>query len=159
LPGLGVARQGPLQISLQDGGRFLHGPRSLRFGRRAPRFSVSAPAGGVQEKSAPAPSLGAVGFWGRGGGGRRGERRRFPEPTHRRDGPVRQRPGTPQLTRPGDKAMFSTRESRRRPPAPRRFVPNLKSLEGRLAPSAAVWTGQPDQLLSPAPLTSGGGLW
>ena len=53
LPGRDVAGQGPLHLLLQDGGRFMHGPRSLRRGRRALRFSVSGPAGGVQEKSAP----------------------------------------------------------------------------------------------------------
>src|SRR5262249_36531102 len=35
LPGFGVARHGPLQLPLQDGGRFVaHGPRSLLSGRR-----------------------------------------------------------------------------------------------------------------------------
>ena len=28
LPGRGVACRGPLQLPLQDGGRFMHGPRS-----------------------------------------------------------------------------------------------------------------------------------
>jgi hypothetical protein len=48
--------------------------------------------------------------------------------------------------------MFSIRKIRRSHPA-RRFVPTLEPLEGRLVPSAAAWTGLPDQFLAPA-LTS-----
>src|SRR5262249_49588969 len=42
LPGFGVARHGPLQMPLQDGGRVVaHRPRSLRCGRRALRSNLS----------------------------------------------------------------------------------------------------------------------
>src|SRR5262249_25246339 len=42
LPGLGVARHGPLQMVLKNRGRFVaHGARSLRSGRPALRFSLS----------------------------------------------------------------------------------------------------------------------
>jgi hypothetical protein len=42
LPGFGVARQGPLQMPLQDSGRVVaHLPRSLLGGRRALRLSLS----------------------------------------------------------------------------------------------------------------------
>jgi hypothetical protein len=52
LPGLGVARHGPRQLSLKDGGRIVaHGPRSLLSGRRALRFSLSQP-GTVVRKNA-----------------------------------------------------------------------------------------------------------
>jgi hypothetical protein len=51
LPVLGVARHGPLQLRLQDGGRFVaHLPHSLRSGRRALRFSLFEPDAAVREK-------------------------------------------------------------------------------------------------------------
>ena len=51
LPGRGVARQGPLQLPLQDGGRLVaHWPRPLLCGRRALSFRLSEP-GTVVRKS------------------------------------------------------------------------------------------------------------
>src|SRR5262249_27172362 len=50
-PGLGVTRQAQLQIPLQNRGPFVvDGPRSLRCGRRALRFSLSGPGRGGEWK-------------------------------------------------------------------------------------------------------------
>ena len=79
LPGLGVARHGPLQLPLQDGGRFVaHLPRSLRSGRRSLRFQFIRTGSGGPEKTAPALSLGAVAAGVRNG--RQGAARPRPSP-------------------------------------------------------------------------------
>ena len=71
LPGLAVARLGPLQLPLEDRGRFIaHLSRSLRAGRRALRFSVYPSRAASNKNSDLALSLGAVAAGVRGRAGK-----------------------------------------------------------------------------------------